>query len=128
MVVATSRITNASLAQSGIKEKQHIHPVRPFLHDHPMRQGNLQSTAMSVLKQCVIRCVGGEGGAALGRSLVGHALDALRECATHPGPRAVACVLETTHPYQNKMVSAVPHCTHGILLLRHGTLALGPVI
>lgn len=67
---------------------------------------------MSVLKQCIVRCVGGEGGAALGRSLVGHALDALRECATHPGPRAVACVLETTHPYQNKMVST--HITRGM--------------
>lgn len=61
---------------------------------------------MSVLKRCVIQCVGGEGGAALGRSLVGHALDTLRECTAHPGPRAVACVLETTHPYQNRMVSA----------------------
>lgn len=83
---------------------------------------------MSVLKQCVIRCVEGEGGAALGRSLVGHALDALRECATHPGPRAVACVLETTHPYQNKMVSTAPHCTRGTFLPRHDTLTPGPVI
>ncbi|CAM9133388.1 unnamed protein product, partial [Laminaria digitata] len=72
-------------------------------HTNAIEQGNLQSTAMAVLKQCVLECVGGEGGAALGRSLVGHALDALRECAAFPGPRAVACVLETTHPYQNKM-------------------------
>ena len=82
--------------------------VHLFLHAHPMRQGNLQSTTMSMLKQCVIECIGGEGGASLGRSLVGHALNGLRECAAHPGPKAVACVLETSHPYKTKMVSMHP--------------------
>lgn len=70
-----------------------------------MGQGNLQSTAMSVLGQRVGECVRGEDGGVLGRCLAGHALDALRKLAARAGTRAVARVFETPHPYQNNMVS-----------------------
>lgn len=61
---------------------------------------------MSVLKQLVCRCVRGEGGAAIGCSLVRHAVGALREVAGQLGSRAVAPVFETPHPYQKNMVSS----------------------
>lgn len=60
---------------------------------------------MCALRQSVIECVREKGGGALGRSLVGHALGALRELAAQPGARAVALVFETPHPYLDNMVS-----------------------
>lgn len=70
-----------------------------------MQQGNLQSAAMSTLRQRVGECVAGAGGGAVGRCLVGHALGALRRLAAQPGTKATARVFETPHPYQNQMVS-----------------------
>ena len=71
------------------------------------RQGNLlHSAAMRALRSRVVECVRGEtGGSELGRCLAGHALQCLRESAARPGPRALACVFETPHPYDNNMVS-----------------------
>lgn len=73
-----------------------------------IRQGNLHSTAMSTLRERVRECVVSEGGGAVGRCLVGHALGSLRRLAAQPGTKAVARVFETPHPYQNMMVSDRP--------------------
>lgn len=59
---------------------------------------------MRTLRQRVGECVAGEGGGAVGGCLVVHALDTLRRLSAQPGTKAVARVLETPHPYHNKMV------------------------
>lgn len=59
---------------------------------------------MTVLWQRVGECVQAEGEVELGKSLVECALSALRKLATPSGTRAVARILETPHPYRNKMV------------------------
>lgn len=63
---------------------------------------------MSTLRLRIGECVAGEGGGAVGRCLVEHALGALRRLAAQPGTKATARVYETPHPYQNKMVSERP--------------------